>query len=120
VTGESTLYAVTGERYAPDVAFISKSRQPELSRVGANPNPPQLAVEVIADENRVSEQRLIRLKVSNYLSSGTTIWVVSANSQLVEVHRPGKPVQVLDSQGTLDGDTVLPGFTLVVREIFSE
>jgi len=43
VTGEAGGYMVAGERYAPDVAFISKSKQAKLSNtVGYNPNPPDL------------------------------------------------------------------------------
>jgi Uma2 family endonuclease len=120
VTGEAGLYTVAGDRYAPDVAYISKARQPELAREGANPNPPELAVEVISDEENAPEQRELRLKISNYLAVGTMVWVVYPVSQLVEVHRPGKPVQLIDVDGTLDGDTVLPGFTLAVKDIFAE
>lgn len=40
VTGEAGGYQVMGERYAPDVAFISYERQPELVPTGYNPNPP--------------------------------------------------------------------------------
>lgn len=79
-----------------------------------------MAVEVISDEANAHEQRELRLKISNYLAVGTTVWVVYPISQLVEVHRLGKPAQVLDARGTLDGDDVLPGFTLAVREIFAE
>lgn len=118
VTGEAGLYNVAGERYAPDVAYISKARQPELAREGANPNPPELAVEVISDEGNAQEQRELRLKISNYLAVGTMVWVVYPVSQWVEVHRPGKPAQLIGADGTLDGGDVLPGFTLAVRAIF--
>lgn len=40
VTGEQGSYIVSGERYAPDVAFILKSRQPQLAKRGYNPNSP--------------------------------------------------------------------------------
>lgn len=120
VTGEAGLYQVAGDRYAPDVAYISKTRQAELAREGANPNPPELAVEVISDEGNAQEQRELRLKISNYLAVGTMVWVVRPVSQLVEVHRPGKPVQLIGMEGTLDGDDVLPGFSLKVSDIFSE
>jgi Uma2 family endonuclease len=120
LTGEAGLYMVAGERYAPDVAYISRARQPELAREGANPNPPELAVEVISDESNAQEQRELRLKLSNYLAAGTMVWVVYPVSQLVEVHRPGKPVQLIGMEGTLDGGDALPGFTLAVREIFGE
>ena len=113
-------YMVAGERYAPDVAYISKKRQPELAQKGYNPNPPELAVEVISDEANVREQRELRLKISNYLAVGTMIWVVYPISQMVEVHRPGQPVQVLGVDSTLDGGEILPGFTLAVRDLFED
>lgn len=46
VTGEAGGYIVSGERYAPDAAFISYARQPQLAESGYNPNPPDLAVEI--------------------------------------------------------------------------
>src|SRR5258708_7808688 len=48
VTGADGGYRVSGERYIPDVAFISKMKQPESSHEAYNPNPPDLAVEVIS------------------------------------------------------------------------
>src|SRR6266851_1110312 len=41
ITGEAGGYRVSGERYAPDVAYISFARQPELAKKGYNPNPPE-------------------------------------------------------------------------------
>ena len=56
VTGESGGYEVSGERYAPDVAYIPSTKQAQLPyKQGYNPNPPDLAVEVISptDSERV-------------------------------------------------------------------
>jgi hypothetical protein len=38
VTTEQGGYMVNGQRFAPDVAFISYKCQPELAHVGYNPN----------------------------------------------------------------------------------
>lgn len=46
LTGEAGGYIVASEKYAPDVAYISKERQPEMAKEGYNPNAPDLAVEV--------------------------------------------------------------------------
>jgi len=45
-------YMVSGERYAPDVAYIAKSRQEKLAERGYNPLPPDLAVEVLSPSSR--------------------------------------------------------------------
>lgn len=69
VTGEAGGYMVSGERYAPDVAFISSLKQPELVKEGYNPNLPDLAVEVVSSESRRENQKLT-IKLGNYLAAG--------------------------------------------------
>ena len=115
VTGEAGGFMVSGERYAPDVAYISKERQPELVREGYNPNPPQLAVEVISLSD--SDQKL-RIKLANFLAAGTLVWVIYPETESVEVYTPGQPVQILSVGDTLDAGNVLSGFTLMISTIF--
>jgi Uma2 family endonuclease len=114
VTGEAGGYQVSGERYAPDVAFISKVRQPELVKTGYNPNPPDLAVEVFSPTDT---ERRLSIKVSNYLAAGTVVVVIYPEESEFAVHRPGKPVLVLGANDTFDGGDVLPGFRVAVRDI---
>lgn len=118
VTGEAGGYMIGGERYAPDVAFISYNRQPELAKAGYNPNPPELAVEVISDPSNAEEQRKLRLKLSSYLAAGVIVWVVSYEERRVQVHRAGEPSQELDETGVLTAEDILPGFVLPVKDIF--
>lgn len=117
VTGEAGGYQVFGERYAPDVAFISKAKQPELAQRGYNPNPPDLAIEVDFPST-YETQRDLRIKTGNYLAAGTVVWIVYPESKTVEVYAPGQKVQIIGSDGVLDGGDVLPGFTLALKEIF--
>lgn len=117
VTGEAGGYMINGERYAPDVAYISYERQRELAHKGYNPNPPELAVEIISDPESIKEQEALRRKLANYLAVGVLLWVVNPFDRFVEVYQPGKPMQLLDDKGVLDGGEVLPGFTLAVADI---
>ena len=118
LTGEAGGYMVAGERYAPDVAFISKARQPELVRKGYNPLPPNLVVEVISDHENAEERDKLRIKITNYLSAGVVVWVFNPFGKYAEVHQPGAPAQIITADGTLDGGDVLPGFRLELRDIF--
>lgn len=118
VTGEAGGYIVSGERYAPDVAYISKEKQPELARQGYNPNPPDLAVEVDFPSTYKTQEEL-RVKVANYLAAGTLTWLVRPDLQIVEVYAPGQPMKKVGIDGVLDGGDVLPGFELPVRDIFA-
>jgi len=118
LTGEAGGYMVSGERYAPDVAYISKAKQPELAQQGYNPNPPDLAVEVDFPSTYQS-QRELRTKVVNYLAAGTVVWVLLPEVKEIEVYIPHQPVKRLTIDQTLDGGDVLPGFKLAVKAIFS-
>lgn len=119
LTGEAGGYMVSGERYAPDVAFISKARQPQLAQRGYNPNPPDLEVEVDFPSTPESLENL-RIKIGNYLAARTVVWVVLPEKKRVEVYVPDQPVRIIGVDGLLDGGDVLPGFTLPVKEIFPE
>jgi Uma2 family endonuclease len=117
VTGEAGGYQVQGERYAPDVAFISNVKQPKLAREGYNPNPPDLAVEVVSPNDKTHK---LTVKISNYLAAGTVVWVVYPDTQEVQVHAPGQTVQVLTTKDTLHGGGILPDFQMAVADIFPD
>jgi len=116
VTGEAGGYQVGEDRYAPDVAFISKAKQDSLPYyTGYNPNPPDLAVEIVSPTDN---QQHLRLKLSNYAAVGTVVWVVYPPEKQVEIYIPGKAATVLEVDDTLTGGEVLPGFSMPVAKIF--
>jgi Uma2 family endonuclease len=115
LTGADGGYMIAGERYIPDVAFVSRARQPEPSEEAYSAIPPDLVVEVLSPSNTPHD---MRVKVVNYLSVGATVWVIDPDRKLVEVYRPGQPVKKIGADGTLDGGDALPGFSLAVKDIF--
>lgn len=116
ITGADGGYVVMEERYIPDAAFIRYSRQPELvSSEGYNPNPPDLAVEVVSPTD--SEKKL-SIKISNYLAAGTIVWVLYPDDAEIAIHRPGQSVIILTQDDTLSGGDLLPGFALPLRDVF--
>jgi Uma2 family endonuclease len=119
VTGEAGGYKVYGERYAPDVGYISAEKKPTLDKEGYNSFPPDLAVEVEFPTSAKSERQL-RLKLANYLAAKTVVWVAYPETREVEIYVPGQPVKVLGIDDTIDGGDVLPGFQLAVQDVFTE
>ncbi len=113
LTGEGGGYRISGDRYAPDVAFLRKGKT--LAKRGYNSDPPDLAVEVLSPGNTQSE---MRIKITNYLNDGVTVWVIDPETKIVEIHAPGQKARKLTEKDTLDGGAVLPGFTLAVKAIF--
>jgi Uma2 family endonuclease len=118
VTGADGGYVVNGEIYAPDVAYISYERQPELAQKGYNPTPPELAVEVISDPHNSAEQSNLRRKLAHYRRADVLVWVVDYEARRVEVHTPDNLVQLYDESMTLTGGSILPGFELPVKDVF--
>jgi Uma2 family endonuclease len=117
VTGADGGYRVAGGRYIPDVAFVSKARQPEPSYDTYNPTPPDLAVEVLSPTDDLN---VMRFKVASYLAAGTTVWIVDPDKKRVEVYVPGQPPRHVEADEELDGGDVLPGLTLAVKDFFPD
>ncbi len=117
VTGEAGGYIISEEdRFAPDVAFISRERQPELPEQGYNPIAPDLAVEVVSPSDDMAR---LMYKKDRYLANGTRlVWIVYLKRREVEVYAPGQPMRIVGIDGILDGGDVLPGFKLPLRSIF--
>lgn len=118
VTGADGSYILSPDfEFMPDVGYISKLRLPEMPDREVQ-GPPDLAVEV---KSPTDSKRELRLKVEDYLRFGTKrVWLVFPDEQRVEVYVPDADVQELDINGILDGGDVLPGFTLPVRDIFTQ
>jgi Uma2 family endonuclease len=102
---------------APDVAFVRRER---LDRVnperGYYPGPPDLAIEVISPNDLYDE---VDEKVAEWLEHGTRmVLVVNPRRKSIAVHRPGRDVRILGIEDTLDGEDVVPGWTLPIRDLF--
>lgn len=118
LTGSDGGSVVAGERYIPDVAFLTYENHPTRLGVAYRPTPPDLAVEVVSSE-RSDENRTLNIKVTNYLLAGTVVWVVRPEYQHVEVHAPGQPVAVYGADEAVPGGDLLPDFTLPVGDLFT-
>lgn len=117
VTGADGGYMVAGERYIPDAAYISRARQPAVSRAAYNPLAPDLAVEVLSPSNDPGD---MRIKIVNYLRAGTVVWLVDPAQKQIEVYIPDQAPVILTINDTLNGGALLPGFTLLLSEIFAD
>ena len=118
LTGADHGYAVVGERYAPDVGYIAYATMPHSTNAWFTPHPPGLAVEVVSSE-RGDENRILAVKISNYLAAGTVVWVVRPANRHVEIHAPGAPVKICRAGDSVAGGDLLPELSLKVDDIFA-
>ena len=106
----------SGRVRLPDVAFVSLSRLPR-SRERVPTLAPDLAVEVLSEGNTIEE---IAQKLREYFQSGTRLaWIIDPSTRTVAVyHAPGAPTRTLNEADQLDGEQVVPGFSLPVANLF--
>lgn len=120
ITGEQGGYDIDDENtYAPDVAIILKSRQPELPKDEYTPIPPDIVIEIVSASDLQKPKQRIQQKLERYLAAGVPlIWYVYPERREIEVHRPEKPIQIVTVDNILDAEPILPGFRLHVKDIF--
>ncbi|HLF04933.1 MAG TPA: Uma2 family endonuclease [Dehalococcoidia bacterium] len=103
---------------APDVAFVSQPRAEAIGRVtGYWPGAPDLAVEVISPSDTYAE---VDEKVVDWLNGGARmVVVVNPRTERVMVYRSPTDVTILSSGDTLDGQDVVPGWSLALADLFA-
>jgi Uma2 family endonuclease len=101
----------------PDVAFLSRARLQEAGDVpGFFPGSPDLVVEVISPNDRYGD---VDQKIAESLEHGARlVFEVNPRRKTVDVHRPGQPIRVLSVNDVLDGEDVVPGWSMAVRDLF--
>lgn len=101
----------------PDVAYLSAERHRALEDERRFiPGAPDLVIEVLSPHDAPSE---LLKKVRDYLAAGSRlVWVVNPARQEATAFRSPLPSRVLASQDMLDGEEVLPGFSVRISEIF--
>lgn len=101
----------------PDLSFLRREAiAPDLCQPGHIRIAPDLVVEVLSPDGKVSE---VGKRVLDYLGANVPlVWVVHPESRHVDVYRPGERGEILSEWDELTGEPVPPGFRLPVREIF--
>jgi len=101
--------------YGIDIAFVSTARAQKGD--GYFRGAPDLAVEIISPGNTELE---IHEKVTDYFSAGARlVWIIYPKSRVIYVYRSPDAITVLHESDSLNGDMVLPGFSLSIASLFA-
>jgi Uma2 family endonuclease len=104
---------------APDVAFFRADRVPRgEARKHFTRLAPDLAVEVLSPTDRPSE---VVARIEMHQEAGVRlIWLVDPEQETFTVIAAGQSTRALKAGAPLDGGDVLPGFSVLVADIFTE
>jgi Uma2 family endonuclease len=100
---------------APDLAFTASDRVACIPDRGYAELAPDMVSEVLSPDEAPGE---VLAKVADWLDAGTMLaWIIDAKRFEARVYRADGSLSILDANGSLDGEAVIPGFACSVREI---
>ncbi len=102
----------------PDVSFF------RWDRIGSRSVPrdpicriaPNLAVEIVSRTNTRAE--MVRKRIEYFEAGVELVWIVYPESESVEVWSTARDCHIAGIEDSLDGGSVLPGFTISIRDWF--
>ena len=118
----SAGYALpNGAIRSPDASWVSNERLAALSPDEKSrflPICPDFVIELRSATDPLSP---LSAKMSEYIACGAALgWLIDPTNRRVVAYRPGLPVEELDSPTSVSGDPELPGFRLLLAELWRE
>jgi Uma2 family endonuclease len=118
VCGQDTGFKIESDPdtvRAPDVAFVDRSRANQIPPRGYAELAPDLAAEIVSPDDRPGE---ILAKVGQWLDAGTKlVWVIDPTRAEARVYTDAGDLMIVPPNGSLDGGSVLPGFTCTLADV---
>jgi Uma2 family endonuclease len=102
-----------GADRSPDASWIKLERWDALTDEEKQKFPPicpDFVIELLSPSDSL---KVTQEKMQEYIDNGVGLGIlINRKSRQVEIYRPGKEVEVLDSPATVSGEDVLKGFVL--------
>jgi Uma2 family endonuclease len=103
---------------APDLAFIARDRMSLVGRRGYAPVAPDLVAEILSPDDRPGE---VIAKIGEWLNAGVKLaWVLDPDRRTAHVYRPDGSLSLVDGDGALEGESVLPGFRCPLKGLYQD
>ncbi|MFM6021656.1 MAG: Uma2 family endonuclease [Dolichospermum sp.] len=108
-----------GADRSPDAAWIKLERWDTLTNEEKQKFPPicpDFVIELLSPSDSL---KTTQEKMQEYIANGVRLGIlINRKSRQVEIYRPGKEVEILDSPATVSGEDVLKGFILILGMIW--
>jgi Uma2 family endonuclease len=121
VAGSDGLFRVIpGQIRMPDVSFTSWARLPANDQLDAAASvAPDLAVEILSKSNTPRE--MDRKRIELFAGGTQLMWVIDPPTRTIAVYTgAATSPTLLDEDQSVDGGSVLPGFSFSIRQLFAE
>ncbi len=109
-----------GANRSPDASWVARERWDALTpaqRKSFAPLCPDFVVEL---RSATDTLKALREKMQEYRDNGARLgWLIDPHNKRVEIYRPGQGVEILENPSNLSGESILPGFILSLKRIFS-
>ncbi len=119
ICDSSTAFTLkNGNKRSPDLSFISRERLQGMTRPlsGFFTGAPDLVVEILSPGNTVEE---MHTKIVEYFENETRLlWKLDPQERCILVYHSPEPDRLLRMGDLLDGEDVVPGFSMAIAELF--
>lgn len=104
-----------------DVAFITKERWsavPKEERKKFAPICPDFVIEILSESD---SQFYLNDKMNDWMTNGCKLaWLIDPKTRTTKIYRPRKKIQSVPFSTPLQGEDILPGFSIDLTEIFTD
>ncbi len=115
----TAFHLPNGADLSPDIAWVNRDRWESLTLQEQDRFPPVCPDFVIELRSKTDIFKELQQKMPEYLDNGLKLgWLIDVKNRRVEIYRPARPVEVLQSPDYLSGEDVLPGLRLDLTNIF--
>ena len=105
---------------SPDGSWVSNERWETLTEIQQreefSPISPDFIVELRSSSDSLKK---LREKMQEYIDNEVRLgWLIDSTTKQVEIYRPGREIEILESPATLSGEDVLPEFVLNLNKVW--
>jgi len=122
----STLFHLpNGAKRAPDASWVRRDKWDALRQSQREKLPilcPDFVIDLMSPSDRTKTRfGMLQAKMEEYIENGAQLgWLVDPFQKKVYIYRPDQPVECLENPNAISADPVLPGFVLVLNEVWEE